>query len=753
MTQPLPTAQFTFSCEALRDAVWHVRRFTLVEGVSEPYRLSIEIRSEDLAVEFEKLLGAPCGLQIERSVTTRVVYGMVAQLTELGVAAERVGFLLEVVPAFGLMAQVVNTRFFQEKSAPEILDAVLSGPLGVEGRRVRMDLDPGAYEKREYCVQYRESDFDFASRLMQEEGILYYFEHDPEGGAELLVLAGGSDRCKRISVLDGGATIPYIEPGHGVTSSESIGTLTLTRALRTTSVVQRDFDWLKPAESPYMHDRRVKDARNRDREVFEHDDRRLFSDDGAKRVRRKQETHAQNGKLYVGTSDVTELTPGTTFDLLGHPHAQLDHGYLLLRVRHRGEAPEETMFGGGAEADRYRNEFEVIEQETPWRPEPTLSKPKAYGLQTAIVVGPQGEEIHTDEHGRVKVHFHWDRISPFDDTASCWIRVAQRWAGPGWGALILPRIGMEVIVEFLDGDPDRPLVTGCVYNGQNRPPYPLPQEKTKSTLKSESSPGGGGFNELRFEDAKGSEEIYIHAQRDMNETILRNQSTSVGADQSLSVGDDRTKTVTGFETNTIKKDRVTTIEGTDQVTINGSHKVTINGGANKGKATDPAPLGAGVDVIGEYNITATAKLTITVGGASSLTMTPSSIELKIGGSTVNMVTGQVTVTSPTVLINGGANAASVLKLDGAADLKGGTQAKMHKGVSEVTLNDNALVKGTEATLNGTGKVTVLGGDCKVQGNPVLVKGEGGPVTVNGTTVNVTAPGIVAVTGSQVNLNS
>jgi type VI secretion system secreted protein VgrG len=175
MTQPLPTAQFTFSCQALPDAVWHVRRFTIVEGLSEPYRLSVEIRSEDLTVDFEKLLGAPCGLQIERSVTTRVVYGMVAQLTELGVAAERVGFLLEVVPAFGLMAQVVNTRFFQEKSVPEILDAVLSGPLAAEGRRVRVDLDAGAYEKREYCVQYRESDFEFASRLMQEEGIVYYF--------------------------------------------------------------------------------------------------------------------------------------------------------------------------------------------------------------------------------------------------------------------------------------------------------------------------------------------------------------------------------------------------------------------------------------------------------------------------------------------------------------------------------------------------------------------------------------------------
>jgi type VI secretion system secreted protein VgrG len=196
-----------------------------------------------------------------------------------------------------------------------------------------------------------------------------------------------------------------------------------------------------------------------------------------------------------------------------------------------------------SEEERYHNRFTAVAADVQWRPRRTLPRPRIRGIQTAIVTGPAGEEIHTDEHGRVKCQFHWDRLGTMDDHSSCWIRVMQTWAGNGWGTWILPRIGMEVIVSFVDGDPDRPVVTGCLYNGDNRPPYSLPEQKTKSTYKSNSSLGGGGYNEFRFEDKKGDEEIFTHAQRDYNEVVEHDHNTLVHNCQTNTVDIDQTENI------------------------------------------------------------------------------------------------------------------------------------------------------------------------------------------------------------------
>ena len=684
-----------FRCKALPGLQWHVRRFTLDEALSEPYRLSVELLINEAEVDVAALLGAACDLRIERDTDLRVVHGIVERVIELGAVAERLAFQVDLVPAFGLRAQAVDSRFFQEMSVPDIVEAVLTKPLEDAGRALRMDLEAGDFQKREYCVQYRESDFEFVSRLLQEEGIVYRFEHPPDADGELLVLVDETASGPELKLGEGGDQVLYIDKGLGTARMQSISSLTPTHTLRSTAIVQRDFDWKRPSESPYEHQRRSKEPPGGEREVYDHGDRRLFSDDGTRRARHKLEQRALQTRVFRGSGDVIEFEPGLAFALVGHPQHALDAEYLLVRVRHRGEAPEEDLHAQSAadRGPRYINEFECIERDVPWRPEPMFAKRRAHGLQTAIVTGPESEEIHTDEHGRIKVRFHWDRVSPFDDTASCWIRVAQRWAGPGWGALILPRVGMEVLVEFVDGDPDRPIVTGCVYNGDNHPPYPLPDDKTKSTLKSDSSPGGGGFNELRFEDAKGREEIFLHAQKDLNEVILNDMSTSVGHDQTLSVKNDRTKTVTGFEGQTVHKDRNTTIDGTDSLHIKGSLIMTIDGGANKGRGPDPAQLGAGVAVTGEYNITASKKLTITVG-ASKLIMDTTSISLEtsasmtltVGGSKITLVPAKIDVASPAIVATA---AASSLKLDAAAELKSGATVKVH-GDGVVTVEGSTI---------------------------------------------------------------
>ncbi|HEY8377358.1 MAG TPA: type VI secretion system tip protein TssI/VgrG, partial [Nannocystis sp.] len=610
-------------------------------------------------------------------------------------------------------------------SVPDILRQVLEPPLALEGRTIRFDLDPAAYEPREYCVQFRESDLDFAARLMQEEGILYYFEHPHDGGAEVLVLAGSSDRCHPL-VLDGGRdAIDYLPRQTGTARREAIDSFTPTWSLRSTSVVQRDFDWLHPGDSPYQRERRSKDLRGRDREIFDHDDQRLFRDDGAKRARRKLEQHSAQTRVFLGTGDVTGLTPGYTFALLGHPQHQLDREYLLVRVRHRGAAPEEDMFTASPDQTRYENEFEAIPVDVPWRPEPTIPRPRAYGPQTAIVAGPPGEEIHTDEHGRIKVRFHWDRLSPFDDTSSCWIRVAQRWAGPAWGAMFIPRVGMEVLVEFLDGDPDRPVVTGCVYNGHNHPPYPLPDQKTKSTIKSDTSPGGGGFNEIRFEDAAGAEEIYIHGQLDMKTEVVRDTSRQSGRDDSSKIGRHQNDEVGVDRTAKVGNNETLSV-GVDQSLSVGSNR-TVSVGSNQ-----TVSIGA------DHTVSVGANESTTIGANHSL---------QVGANQTISVGGNQTISvSGTMGITGGGNC--TIGIGGGLTLNAAGPATVGFSAS------HDLTVGAARTTSIGGNDTLnVSGPLSITAASITLSAGGSTIEIGPGGINITAGAIVSITGATVNVNS
>src|SRR3989441_2894407 len=238
----------------------------------------------------------------------------------------------------------------------------------------------------------------------------------------------------------------------------------------------------------------------------------------------------------TGETNCARLTPGHTFEIGGHPRKDYNGKYLIVGAQHHGSQPQALGREGAGSASSYSSSFTCIPADVPYRPPRITPRPMAQGAQTAVVVGPSGEEIHTDEHGRIKVQFHWDREGKKDENSSCWIRVAQPWAGPKWGSLFIPRIGWEVVVEFMDGDPDQPLVTGSVYHADNPPPYSLPGDKTKSTIMSNSSKGGGGSNELRFEDAKGSEEIYLHGQKDWNVVIENDESDTIGGNPTVPVG-------------------------------------------------------------------------------------------------------------------------------------------------------------------------------------------------------------------------
>jgi type VI secretion system secreted protein VgrG len=559
----LPEVRYTFT---VRDqiAACHVCRVELCEALSEPYRLVVELVSDDLEFDPEDLLGADCSLQIARDDhPAREVLGQILRVEQRGRRDARQALRLEIGPALALLAHRIDTRAWQHASAVEIVLDVLEDRLAALGRRIRIDLDPADYPPREYCVQYRESDLEFVLRLLASEGIALRFDHDSHADAETVVLFDRNDRCPTRS------PVGFAPRGAAVSAAESIDRFERARRLGTTGVTQRDWVPLAAAEAPFTHTRCARDDRGRERIVYEHDDRRLDADDAGTRARRKLEQRTVLRDACRGAGDVVDFTPGLRFALTEHPESGRDRDYLLVRVEHHGEVAGADRFGAdiSANAPRYHNTFECVAEEVPFRPDDRPQRPRVHGPHTAIVVGPEGEEIHTDEHGRIKLRFHWDRDNPADDRASCWVRVAQTWAGAGWGALFLPRVGMEVLVEFIDGDPDRPLVIGCVYNSLNTPPVALPDDKTCSALTSESSPGGGLANQIRLEDARGRESLTIRTRRDLH--------TSAGHDHTATVAHDQTSKIGGNQTNTIAGDQITAVTGNRDITISDGDLTTI----------------------------------------------------------------------------------------------------------------------------------------------------------------------------------
>ena len=736
--QPLAAVLYGLRVHGWQGSPWHVRRVELVEALNEPYRLILELVVDEQRLDLDDLLGDACTLDIDRrTATVRAVHGVVLAAHDLGRVAGRHHVRLEVGPALALLGQQVDTRAWQDLSALDILRLVLEGPLAAHGRELRLDgLLAADYPKREYCVQFRESDLAFAARLMEEEGITYFFDHASDAAERLVLVDDNGDfaavQADPIEIVD-------TEPD--TARAESIQRFVFGRRLRSTAVAQRNFDWQSP-EAPLAAARPGQDLRGRTREIYEHDDV-VYPGDGARHAKIKQERLAVGGHAASGTSNATVLTPGTWFTLSGH-RSDLDEKYLVTRVIHRGECPDVAILDGvvAQSAPRYTNEFECIPLTVPFRPSLSQPRPRVSGLQTAIVTGPPGEEVHCDEHGRIKVLPHWDRVSPRDETSSFWIRVAQSVAGGSWGMFALPRIGMEVVVDFLDGDPDRPLVVGCVYNGQNGPPYPLPAEKTKTTLKSNSSPGGGGSNELRFEDQAGAEEVYLHAQKDWN--------TVVGADNSLSVG--------GSETNSISANRTTSVGANDKTSVGANAtldvgaNLTESAGANHtASAAANQSLSAGVN----QSLTAGANQSLSAGADQSISVTGNRTvdvgvneKYTVGGKLDHTVTG----TFKQILSADADISTGAIKKEttgGDYNLTIGGQHKVEIATNgTVTAVEYKIEAGTKVTLTGAGSTIVLeGGKVTIKDASLIeIKGDGQVKIDGGGVVNVDGGGAVNING-------
>lgn len=635
-----------FEVDGVAGGGWNITDAHFRERIDELYHLALTLEANPDETEPEALLGKRATLTVRQGELSRAITGIVSEVearSERGESGMPVH--LVVRPALEALRHRVDSRIFQGKTVPEILQIVLGEPLGeydsgVDDRLAR------SYRPNDYRVQYQETDFYFACRLMEEEGIAYFF--DFSGETERVVLVDGAGEYGEIEKAGSGPVQYSVRTTRAELDNDGITRFVVESRVRPTEVSTRHFHWRTPAtflegassepsETPFRDGSSIEPAR----QVYEHEHHPLTTEpDGASygadqkdQLQLRREAQRRDARSARGTSRLLGMRAAATFELAGHPTFELDGEYLVVGATH----------AFSENGDTYENQFECLPRSAPYRPLRVTPKPRMPSVQTGVVVGPAGEEIHTDASGRIKVQLPWDRDGALDEHASCWMRVRQPWAGAGWGFLFIPRIGMEVVVEFVNGDPDRPLVLGCVYNGEHLVPYPLPDEKTKSTIKTESTLGGGGYNELRFEDLAGSEEIFVHAQKDFNEVVENDHTTTVHHDQTIRVDNDQTQEIGNNQTEHVVANQDLTVDANRTVVVHGSFTETIDGSHTRvvsSGVTETIDAGETRTVSGGMTENITGDRSQTIDGGSTETIT---------GSLTQSIQGGATITTPGAL--------------------------------------------------------------------------------------------------------
>jgi type VI secretion system secreted protein VgrG len=667
----LSEVTFRFAAGNVPDDAWNVVHTQVNESMSELYRASVVLSMEPGGASLESLLGTPATLRTTRGGVERVVKGIVQQVEELGSLATHRFARVDVVPSLWILSQRMDTRLFQDLNVVQIAQAVFRAANVYQGTALAVDPSLQSLPTREYCVQFHETDLAFVRRLFEDEGIPFYFKHDGDGEGESLVLAG--DEHTWAESIAGGAPARVSDAGSATASTETVHWFDERHTLRPTSVQLRDYDFTRPRAALDMTAQHPAEPGRMP--IYEYparsaigsydQDTATYQQHNTRRLARvRLEEHRTRDHVGQGRSNVHAITPGYAVAVAGHERPTLDRRYLVTRVEHTGQAwhtlPAEILKSPRARQiladmglplgatgddptalqDRYVNRFfthrlEGMETSAPFRPERVTPRPVIEGPQTARIVGPAGEDIHTDKHGRVKVQFHWDRVGREDENSSCWIRTAQNMGGAGWGFVFIPRIGMEVVVQFIEGDPDRPLVTSVVYNGENPTPYGLPEEKTKTSLKTWSTPKTGGYNEMRFEDLAGLEQLFMQAERNMD-TLVKN-------DQSLMVNRHRAKHIQGNETNNVDQNRSTQVGGHEAKEVQGNQDNQIHGPQGQSTSIDANQLmqigQKALETVGQLKQVTVGKSKLTMDADGNITLEGVKIRIKASGPVV--VTGEV----------------------------------------------------------------------------------------------------------------
>ena len=590
---------------ALADDVLLFAGMRATEALGQLFEFTVTMRSLDPDLRIADVLGTSLTVKITTSEDgdARYLNGIVTRFRSLGLQDGLPSYEAIVHPALWLLSRASNCRIFQDQTVLAIVKQVCAS---YGGALVLSDtLVEGDYQPLTYCVQYRETDLDFVRRLLEGAGIYFYFTHD--ASSHTMVLADSYGAHTQIS---GYGALKYAErPISGAHAEETVHRWETGGVVTASKYVLDDFDFEKAAACTSGGLRSMASIAaafgQPSYELYDYPGNFSKTGTGNALARARIEAAHGEGEQVSAVADARGLYPGGLFTLAEHPRAGENREYLVTSALHEVSGND---YQSGGQGFSFACRFTAIGKEHPFRPQPATPRPVVRGPQTAMVVGKAGEEIWTDKYGRIKVKFHWDRLGKSDENSSCWVRVAQGWAGKGWGAMSLPRIGMEVVVSFLEGDPDRPLVTGCVYNSDAMPPYPLPAEQTVSTVKSRSSKNGEGYNELRFEDMKGEEEVFMHAERDFLRVVKNNDALKVGFETAAK----------GDQTIDIKNDQALAIGNDQTVKIDGKQAVKV--------AT-----------------------TIVIEAGTS-------IELKVGASSIKIESGKITIKAPEIEVAASANA-------------------------------------------------------------------------------------------------
>ncbi|WP_160105240.1 type VI secretion system tip protein VgrG [Pseudomonas izuensis] len=565
MFAPANQPRFTLTVEG-SDHDLKVLEFTGKEAISQPYRFDLELVSERPDIELESLLHRQAFLSFDAQGSG--IHGQIFRIGQGDCGKRLTRYQISLVPRLTYLSQRINQRVFQHQSVPAIITQILKDH-GILGDVFKFQLGAD-YPEREYCVQYAESDLAFIERLCAEVGIHYHFRHSPDG--HLLVF--GDDQTV-FPHLKG--SILYLPGSVMAGDTPVINRFDVALQARTTAVVRRDYDFSKPRlelesrfdskQLPSLEDYGFPGQFN-DPEVGRH------------LAQRALESRRADCRQVQGCSDQSALISGYLLQLDGHPRREWNDLWLLTEIEHHGRQPQvlEESAGSGDqnEFQGYRNTFLAMPWDVFFRP-PLIRKPRVAGYQSAVVTGPKNSEIHCDEYGRVKVRLMWDRDGALNEHSSCWLRVASGWAHDRYGATLIPRVGMEVLVGFVDADADKPLVMGCLPNASTPVPLDLPADKTCSIFRSQSSPGGGGYNELRIEDRKGAEEISLRAQRNWNQQVLNDMHVQVGQNEYLYVEGNRHIHASN---QTVKASGQIRVDAGSQIVIDGGAHATIQAGGH-----------------------------------------------------------------------------------------------------------------------------------------------------------------------------
>jgi type VI secretion system secreted protein VgrG len=701
-----------------------LRSFSVHERLSRLFQIEAELSSEKGAVNLDDVVGHEATIRLDTAQGHRYFHGFVSRMVQVASEGEYAHYRAVIVPWLWLLTRTSDCRIWVAKddpasgqTVPQIIEAVFKLH-GFSDYKLSLN---GTYAKREFCVQYRETDFNFVSRLMEQEGIYYYFEH--QDGKHTLVLADSISSHKPFPDY---ADVTFHEAKQGAAVREVMTDWTMEKEVQPVASALQDFDFKKPKTSLVVSTNTSRKYGEAKYEIYDYPGEYIDHGDGQRVADvRLAEFQTQYETLY-GQASVRGLSSGCTFKLKNHPRADQNREYLITGVSLHADAGEFAT-NDQRGSDFFSCNVTCIDKTQQFRPARLTPKPIVQGPQTAIVAGTAGEEIYTDQYARVKVHFHWDRHDKSNQDSSCWVRVTQYWAGKSWGSIHIPRIGQEVVVEFLEGDPDRPIITGRVYNADQTAPYGLPANKTQSGIKSRSSSGGSSsnFNEIRFEDKMGSEEVYIHAEKDQNNVVEHDETTKVGHDRTENVGNnenitvvkDRTENVGNNETITIAKDRTESVGNNETITIaqNRTEQVGANESITVAKSrtrnvgqnetvtvalmrAHNVGVNEAITVGAAQAITVGADQATTVGGAQQNTVGKDRAST-IGANDSLSVTKKLTIDAGEEITITTGSASISMKKDGTIQISGKDITIEGSGAINATASKNLTMKGQKILQN------------------------------------------------------